>query len=220
MARRDLLPETPLENLGSLVDAIGAALASGDPLAATARVHFLRNYTTDLIDPYLQYHLLLDDIEPRISHGGYDTMAQELLDPASPLSAESPDVIVMSLLIDFLDASSAEPGWTADDSIRQVDELVHLAIERSASIVVVNTFLPPIDSLLGESGDDYGAETARLNALVRELEARHAGRVFVADFATMYRDCGSRAALDPRFWKASQGPFRKAFLNEYASEIA
>ncbi len=220
MRRRDYLPQSVLGNLGSLLDAIREAESIDADWAASASIHFLRNYTTEPVDPYLRFHLLSDDVDTSITHGGYDTMAQELLDPGSNLHSTAPDIIVMSLLVDFLDPRSREPGWTADDAMLQVEELINHAIDRTASALVVNTFLPPIEDLLGDGDSATMAEVTRLNGHLRSLVDAKPGRVFLSDFADHYANSGAVDAIDRRFWSASQAPFKKPFLLEYANDIA
>lgn len=220
-ARRDLLPESALNNLGSLLDAIRDALAVDTAWVAEARLHFLRNYTTESVDHYIQYQLIRDDIRPLITHGGYDTMVQELLDPDSDARHEVPDIIVMSLLLEFLDGRCVEANWTADDCIAQIDELIALALKHTSSLLILNSFLPPIDQLLGTAEHvSIKTEIARLNARVLELQSLHPSRVVVVDFEALYERSGATDALDPRFWRVSQAPFKKSFLDLYARDIA
>jgi FkbH-like protein len=217
---RQRLTESQLGNLGTLLEAIAAAEAETTEWRAGAYVHFLRNYTTEFTDPYLKFHLIRDDIRPTISHGGYDTVVQELLDPESPLCSEPPDVIVLSLLLEFLDSKQADAGWTADESIRRIDDMVQHVLDRTQSLLVLNTFLPAIDSLI--AGDDtapYG-ELERLNERVVAWEERGGGRIHITDFGATLRASGNAHALDGRLWVSSQAPFRHTFLNEYAKDIA
>ena len=88
--RREQLPEESLNSLGSLLDAIRDAIAVDDEWTADASLHFLRNYTTESVDPYLQFHLIRDDIRPVVSHGGYDTMVQECWIQVPPCVATNP----------------------------------------------------------------------------------------------------------------------------------
>jgi FkbH-like protein len=219
--RRDRLPETALNNLGSLLAAIREAMSVDADWVADASLHFLRNYTTEPIDPYLQYHLIRDDIRPTISHGGYDTMTQELLDPGSDLSRDEPDIIVMSLLVEFLDSRCTKADWTADDCIAKIDELVGHVLQRTSSLLVVNTLLRPIDHLLDRCESlSLGAEIDRVNEQILELQATHSSRVSISDFEDLYSKSGEEHSLDARFWRTSQSPFKKAFLDEYAKDIA
>lgn len=218
---RNRLSEDLFGNLGSLLDAIATAESETTEWAADARVHFLRNYTTEFTDPYIKYHLIRDGIRVEIGHGGYDTVAQELLDPQSGLLTQAPDVIVLSLLIEYLDPEVAETSWTADKTIARVDEYVGYVMDRTQSLLVVNTLLPPIDSLIsGEAMVGAEAEIERLNAHLRELESAAAGRIFVSEFDEHFRESGGPAALDRRLWVSSQAPFRYTFLNRYARDIA
>jgi FkbH-like protein len=216
-----MLPDTALGSLGSLLDAIRDATAVDTDWSADASLHFLRNYTTESVDPYLQFHLVRDDIRPAISHGGYDTMVQELLDPGSDVRRDQPDVIVMSLLVDFLDARCVEPEWSADDCIAKIDELVGHVVEKTSSLLVLNTLLPPVDHLLdGATEASLETEISRVNKRILELQSRHSSRLIVSDFHELYRRSGEVDALDKRFWRASQAPFRKSFLDLYARDIA
>lgn len=218
---RQRLTESQLGNLGTLLEAIAAAEAETTEWRAEVRIHFLRNYTTEFTDPYLKYHLIRDDIRPEISHGGYDTVVQELLDPESPLRSNPPDVIVLSLLGEFLDPEFATAGWAADESIRRISEMVQNVLERTRSLLVVNTLLPPIDLLL--AGDDAVAlqgEIDRVNECVQELAESAHGRIHITDFEAAFREGGEASALDRRLWISSQAPFRQKFLSEYAKDIA
>lgn len=219
--RREQLPEESLNSLGSLLDAIRDAIAVDDEWTADASLHFLRNYTTESVDPYLQFHLIRDDIRPVVSHGGYDTMVQELLDPSSAMRRDEPDIVVLSLLIEFLDSRCVEPEWTADDCAAQIDKLVGYVLQQTSSLVVLNTLLPPIDYLLDKRTDaSLRAEIARLNGHILELQSSHSSRLFISDFEELYRKSGEAGALDARFWRASQAPFKKPFLDLYARDIA
>lgn len=221
MQRRKLLPDSALDNLGTLLDAISKAEDAGTEWTSDARIHFLRNYTTEPIDPYLQFHLIRDDIRTTISHGGYGTMTQELLDPTSTLCGDSPDVVVLSLLLEFLDPRCLESNWVADDALRQIDDLAPLLLKRTSSIVIINTLLPPIDILL--SKDNHGVldiQIERLNSRLTELETENSGRLFCVDVRSFFSDREQSELIDRRFWNASQAPFRRQFLNSYAKDIA
>jgi len=220
MSRKRLLPESVLERMGSLLAAIQEAEKAAEDWRADARVHVLRNYTTEPLDPYLSLHLLRDDILPTISHGGYGTIAQELLDPDSPIANSPPDIIVLSLLVEFVDPAISADGWTADTAIKEITAYINTLVEQSSALVVANTFIPPIDVLLGEMPDSTGQELDRLNEHLLDVASQHANRVVICDWRELPGLGAPDSVIDRRFWKSSQAPFRAAFLDLYARRIA
>lgn len=218
---RNRLSEDQLGSLATLLDAVAAAEAETTAWSGEVSIHFLRNYTTEFADPFLKFHLMRDGIRPEISHGGYDTMAQELLDPESAVRQHDPDVLVLSLLIEFLDPECANPGWSADKSIARIDELLDYAVERVRTPVVVNSLLAPVDRLVGDADTTHiDHEVSRINAHLRQRVEAHPSRIFLSDFAELFGRCGGPDAIDRRLWSSAQAPFDRRFLNEYAKDIA
>lgn len=220
MPRKRLLPESVLDRMASLLGAIQEAEKSGEAWRTDARIHVLRNYTTEPLDPYLNFHLLRDDVQPTISHGGYGTIAQELLDPDSSIAETPPDVIVLSLLIEFVDPAVGDDGWTADIAMQEVTTYINTLVEQSRALVIANTFIPPIDALLGKMSDIPGTELDRLNRHVLDASRQHADRVVVCDWRELPGIDALNTEIDKRFWRSSQAPFRAAFLDLYARRIA
>ena len=221
MGRAQLLSEDALQRLASLVTAVEAAEAADMPWRDQVSIHFLRNFTIEPVEQYLKYYLLREDLQPLISFGGYDTMSQELLDPGSSVNQNCPDVIVISLLVDFLDAGSAAEGWQADDVSGRFNELIDLALDRTSSLIVVNTFLEPVDLQLDDvATHDQGPQIQKLNKQVREIAAANPLRVRIADWQRHVSDIGIEAAIDKRFWKLSQAPFTSTVLNRIAVDVA
>ena len=221
MRRQQLLTDQALQNLGALVAAIGEAATDGGEFVADISIHFLRNYTTESVDPYLQYFLLKNDINPHIEHGGYGTVLQEVLDPSSALLHSQPDVIVLSLLIDFFDPACTNDNWSSSDAIVQFEEFVTVLIEKTTSHIVVNTFLPPISVLAGEENASLSNhELKLLNSHVRKLALLHSDRLSLIDWHACLDSDAKNEDIDLRFWRSSQAPFKKSFLIEYAQAIS
>lgn len=220
MSRKQLLNESALERLASLLSAIDAAARSDTAWRAETRIHFLRNYTTESLDPYLRFHLMRDDLRPTITHGGYGTVAQELLDPESDVSKTPPDVLVLSLLVEFLDPAIASGGWTADAAISELTALLQTLVDQSSTLVVANSFIAPIDQMLNGTDSQVRQEIERLNESLRAYANDHADRVVVCDWSVATEDLNATDIVDTRFWRSSQAPFRPAFLDRYARQIA
>ncbi len=221
MRRQQILTDQVLQSLGALVEAITEAIADSGDFAANSAIHFLRNYTTEPVDPYLQYFLLKNDINPDIEHGGYGTVLQEVLDPDSPLLRRQPNVVVLSLLLDLFDPACVNENWSSTDAITQFEDVVTALMEKTRSHIVINTFLPPVAVLAGdESTSRSDHELQILNNHVQELARRHSGRLSLVDWRACFDTGADSQSVDLRFWRSSQAPFKKSFLIEYARAIS
>jgi FkbH-like protein len=206
--------------MGTLLAAVHEAEESDKAWRENASVHVLRNYTTEPLDPYLKFHLLRDDIRPTISHGGYGTIVQELIDEDSPIVTTPPDLIVLSLLIEFLDPTVSDEDWSADTAILEITSFFNILCDRTSAFVVANTLLPPIDLLHAGLSANTSGELDRLNEHLLDLANRHKKRVVVCDWRNLPVPGGLESAIDKRFWRSSEAPFRGPFLDLYARRIA
>jgi len=224
MTVAEILNEACLDNIASVITAVRRA----GPLAATwpttARIAFLRNLTLESIEPFIKYHCYRDAIRPEMYFAGYDTARQELLDPDSPLHGHAPDVVVVALQLEYLAPHCRQPGWRADTTREQLTELIESACERTAALVAVNTFLPPFHSEhgLGVPADrsDLSSQVEDLNQTLRDFAAARPGRVVLIDWQRLVRVLGEAGSMDYRYGYLARAPFKPAFLNLYAHELA
>ncbi len=221
MSDNALLPEEALQRIDTLVAAIDRAEAAGIECTDSIGIHLLKNFTIEPIEPYLKFHFLREAIEPGISHGGYDTVVQEALDPESELRVGSPDMVVLALELTLLDPEYGSYGWTADHAIERLQEMYDALRQNTSSLVVINTMLSPFLSLEGVTTTKRRAvhEVARVNDCVWEYANSHKGRFVVADWERLLRLTGKDNAIDQRFWRTSLAPFKGAFLDLLAREI-
>jgi FkbH-like protein len=220
VSRKQLLKESALERLATLLAAVEAAARSDAPWRAEARIHFLRNYTTEPLDPYLRFHLMREDLRPTITHGGYGTVAQELLDPESDVSKTPPDILVLSQLVEFLDPAATRDGWTADVAIAELTALLKTLVDQSSALVVANTFIAPINRLMEDPDPAIRGEIRRLNDKLRSFVEENTDRIVICDWSEASAGISTADLVDTRFWRSSQAPFRTVFLDRYARQIA
>jgi FkbH-like protein len=221
MRRAELLPNDVLARLGSLVSAVGAAEAAATPWRETVDIHFLRNFTIESLEPYLKFHLLREDIRANISFGGYETMAQEVLDPDSQLNQTRPEIVVLSLLMDFLDPESRSTSWVVETARERLHDLLVDLKERTTALVVINSLLPPIDLLLSHGTDALSdPRLVALNEYLSETVNTNPERFVLIDWQAYLPPGAIANTIDVRFWKTSQAPFKASFLNCYAKDIA
>lgn len=224
MNLREILATGSTDNLPSLISAVNHADAVADKLDTCGKVFFLRNFTVDLIEPYIKYRLYESGIMPVVTIGEYDTIYQELLDDKSPLHGAQPDVVVVSLVLESLDSTCRHPGWTADTVREKLQDLFDLVAEKTDSMVAVNTFVPPFYREQGiavlAKATDAESEIHRLNHFVRMYVSNNASRFFLMDWDRFVRILGEDRSMDYRYWYMSKAPFKSEFLDLYAIEIS
>lgn len=221
MRRLELLPPAALESLASLIAAIDAAEIAAVPWQRQIHIHFLRNFAIEPLEPYIKYYLLREEIKPNISFGGYDSMEQEILDPDSLLNRNPPDIIVLSLLVECFDRNSTVRNWTADRALARLNYLVNSVIASTNAVILVNTMPPPVDIMLsGNLKEHRNSERERINDRLIGLAKEQPDRIVLSDWNHYLSMMPTADAVDPRFWKLSQAPFKRDFLKRYANDIA
>jgi FkbH-like protein len=188
------------------------------------KVALLRNVTVEGFETFLKYHLYPGGIRPEVAFGGYGTMVQDVLADDGLLRRSEMDVVVLALMLDELDPAYGTPGWEAEGVKAELKNLFDLLATRTRSTVAVNTFLSPLYSELGlvlaPDGSDLMSQVAELNRFITSFVRDHAPRFCLADWNRYVSLLGADAALDPRcryLWKA---PFKKAFLDLWAQDVA
>lgn len=211
-------------SLAEVLECVARVEADAGRADVPFSIAFLRNCTIEGIEPYLKYHCYQAGLHSRLAFGGYNIIRQELLDPASFLHASQPDLIVLTLIVDQLAADYDHPGWRADGALAELDALQQALLLNTSAILAVNTFMPPFESDYGiaapPDGRDRYHEVVRLNRHVREFAARHPSRVILIDWERLVRILGEEESMDYRFWYMAKAPFKKAFLELYACELA
>ena len=155
-----LFPDEALSRIDTLVAAVDRAESAAIEYSDSIRIHFLRNFTVEPIEPYLKFHLMREAIEPIISYGGYDTVLQEALDPRSRLRGSSPEIVVVSLELTMLDQAFASADWSADQALDRLQEMFRGLEENTSALLVVNTMMS------SSTSDD---EIARINQWILQL---------------------------------------------------
>ncbi len=210
-------------NETGLSDMLALINSSDDSQGIPVAFNFLRNFTTEGIEPYLHYHCLLSALKPKITFGNYDMVHQEVLDRSSHLYSSSPDIIVAALYLDTYLPDGWRASWSADDVMNSLAGLFADIAGNTDAIIVVNTFVPPFYADFGISSvKDFSShhnEVLRLNQLIRAYVFSTPARFVLADWERFVRLLGENESMDYRFWYMSRSPFKKAFLELYALEL-
>jgi predicted enzyme involved in methoxymalonyl-ACP biosynthesis len=148
-----------------------------DACATRLRVALLSSTTINHLAPGLRVAALRRGFFFDVFAGGFGQYRQELLDPATPLQAFAPHVIVLSL--------SARPmvnGIAADADLAQVERLLAAEIaelrrlwdtarRRFSAVVIQQTYLDVFDPLFGSFDRMAAAAPARVVARLNDLLA-------------------------------------------------
>lgn len=219
-----IFASTSPEKFITLVAAVQQADAADFQLDTTGKVYFLRNFTIELIEPYVKYYLYKQQIKPRIAYSGYGTAQQELLDRDSSLHKFEPDAIVLTLILDLLDPTFGKSGWTGDKARQEIESLLNLLAQSTQATILVNSFLPPFyprsGLLIASGANDIEGELYELNRFLRAFVRQHGPRFVLCDWDRLLRIVGETDAMDYRYWYMAKSPFKRKFLHLYAREIA
>lgn len=185
--------------------------------------NFLRNFTIEGVEPFLKYHSISSGLVPSVAFGDYDVVRQEIMDPDSHFNSTLPDLVIMALHIENYIPNWWENSWNSTDIMDDLSAMFLDASRRTASLIAVNTFVPPYYA-------DYGISRSRsshssydqillLNQLIREFVQSNTSRFVLVDWERMVRLLGENESMDYRFWYMSKSPFKNKFLNHYAYEL-
>jgi FkbH-like protein len=192
-------------------------------LPATApvyRVHFLRNYTIEGMEPFLRQALLQLGLRPQLQYAGYGTYRQDLDALAGSSEQGAPDLLVVCWVIEEFDSSFGRPDWSPESACSELLALFECIERTSVRSVQVQTFVPPFSFSTAAERDSVRRGVGMLNQCIREEVARRAPRFTLLDCSQLARQLGEDAALDYRFWYLAKAPFKPALLGKMAQEVA
>lgn len=179
----------------------------------SVQVRFLRNVTTEAIDPFLTYHLGNRGVRTLIAHGDFDAVETEVISGVRVVPGIT-NVVVTALCLDRLRWGAAEAGFDGRAAFEFLAALWEKILETEGLVLSVHTFLPALDSL--GAGDP---ELRSLNTSIREWAGRRS-RVILCDFDSIALNVGGAQVREPRFWYLYQAPYQEEFLNAWAVCLA
>lgn len=190
-----------------------APVGSATPPAQRVRLALIGSSTLDYVRAYLEAHCRLAGLMPEFYVGPFGQYAQDILDPASPLYAFAPDVIIAAvhgravfpdLYDNPFDLPVAARREAASAVVERVAGLLGQLTSRSRAVVVWHTFATPQHSPLGtlDLRDEFGQSAlfAAINAGVAERVRRDFASVYLVDEDRVYGRVGKQHVTDPRLW--------------------
>lgn len=221
MKIKHLIEQTDCSRLTSVMKTVQQLENLDCSYGADISVLILRNYTLESLSPFLKFHLYGLEMNPVIQFGNFSTMRQDV-DAMHELKGKNTDLIVLSLMLEEFDIQYQSADWDYQSTWNELEDLFLYISSRTTAPILVNTFLLP-DS----SSTDYSLSSANLsirvnclNDKIRNFVVDHPSRFYLSVWDTLVRRLGSEKALDKRHWYLSRAPFKSAFLNLYATDIA
>ncbi|WP_416896167.1 MAG: HAD-IIIC family phosphatase [Minwuia sp.] len=212
------------QSLSRALRKLSASEGRTDPLSRL-RLAVLSNATTDTFEDYFRTaaarHGVLLDLVP----GGFDQVEQQVLDPASPVFADTPDAVLLAL--DYRWFSLDRPAYGADarsviEAARgRLVQVVDGIRERcNATVILQSLATPPVSSF--GSFDRVAEGTARsMIATVNEEIARIAGQpgCCLLDVEHVAAQVGAARWFDPVQWAGHKIPVSADCVPLYADHL-
>ena len=185
--------------------------------AGVIKIKILRNYSAELIDPFVKYYFGQMGLRCDFSVGGFDTIHQDLFD-ADDLRTY--DLIVVSLTFEGLDRSGKA---SAAELLQHITAIADLVLEKSPASLILNTFIRPVVDYGGAvhalGSNSLTTCIVDLNQKLRTYVAKNSPRCLLIDWERLIMLIGVDMALDRRMGYVAAAPFGLSFLSAYSYEI-
>ena len=195
------------------------------------KIAFIHTYTSELLDPWLDFYGSLAGYSTEIYHAPYGLAIQEM-HPESALVKFAPDITVLLLRQSDLDPDLSIPLTGSSKSQQQ--ELMLRACDRLKRIItliqqqpvgqVVVTLLPePAGPALGlyerQAVDSDTRWWESLSNMCADSMRDEFSSVLFLDLNQVIATVGKRASVDMRLWYSMKFPFSPAAASELSLRI-
>jgi FkbH-like protein len=194
------------------------------------RVAILRSFTLEPVVPLLRATALLGGIDLTVHVGGFDTYAQQILDPNSDLYKFNPDTVILAIQTrdiapelweSFTDHSPEEQAARAEELHRTLAEWTQIFRSRSAASLIIHNFerpaRPNAGILDGQGAAGQDALIQEVNRRLRMLTTEIPG-VCLLDYDGLVSRHGRNNWHDERKWLTMRMPIGADNLLEMAQE--
>ncbi|MCC6923458.1 MAG: HAD-IIIC family phosphatase [Nitrosomonas sp.] len=211
--------------------ALARHLSETEPPEKEFRLGIIHTYTSDLLDPWLHFHAVIQGIDLKTYHAPYGLNLMES-QKGSGLHAHAPDMILFMLTLDDIHPEFSNPdpelhlcqrNNLLEDAVKRVLEI--LAMFRAyTSARIVLTLLPPImPPALGiydaQSAHSENIWRASLKKQLADTLSNTLESTLFFDMDQILADIGGFHFFDFRFWYASRFPFTPLAANEFARRL-
>ncbi len=206
--------------------AVANVLDQADPPANKfpfLKVAVLRNFTVEPLLPVIKGEIALSYLYPKIYLGGYDTIAQDVLEPTSDLYAFDPEIIFMMQWLEGLtpDLILRFPSLSSDqvqDEVKRVLDLMEQNIwalrQQTMAPIVINNFVLSAFAAMGILDAQGCYQTQILLKLNMQMQERlqKFSDIFILDLMSLMARLGSEGAVDERYWQLGRAPIGRHAL--------
>jgi len=202
-----------------------------EPPTKAFRLAIIHTYTSDLLEPWLNFHAVVQGVDLKTYHAPYGLNLMESK-KGSELHAHAPDMILFMLTLEDLHPEFSKPDFTFD--LKRQDTLIDEAAKRLVDILtmfranisarIVLTLLPPVmPPALGvyDIQSDYSESLWRASLkkqLIRTLN-KTLDSSFFLDMDQLQAEVGGLHFFDFRFWYTSRFPFTPLAANEFCRRL-
>ena len=192
--------------------ALAKRLNEEEPPTKAFRLAIIHTYTSDLLEPWLNFHAIVQGVDLKTYHAPFGLNLMES-QKGSGLHAHAPEMILFMLTQEDLHPEFSKPDFTFD--LKRQDALIDEAIKRLTDILVmfrtnisariVLTLLPPVMPLaLGiyDMQSDYSESlwrTSLKKQLISTLNKTLDSCSFL-DMDQLQAEIGGLHFFDFRFW--------------------
>jgi FkbH-like protein len=228
MMRRLLMDEPGLMTAQYVLDRIKKIAPSSSMKAV--RVMILRSFTLEPVVPLLRAKAAVYGIDLSVCVGGFNTYAQDILDPDSILYRETPDIVILAtqtcdvapeLWADFTGLSEAGIRQTIAGTMERFRSLVGGVRSRSQAHLVIHTLEQPLVPSAGildaQSPQGQIEAIATINRGFVELAREHRG-VYLLDYNALVARVGRTRWRDEQKWLTVRLPIAAEHLTCLADE--
>lgn len=186
------------------------------------KINFLRNYTIENIEPYLEYAIYSLGFLPEITFGSYNNIVQEVLNKDSHIYVQEPDIIVLSWILDEIIHDYEICEWNVDTEWNKILQILEVLRNSTKSMIILNSFIVPM--LLWEKigllyKDELYYKIQQMNNKLKDYSKKYSTKFYLIDFNELLLDIGIQNAIDLRFWYISKAPFKHDFLWLFSKSI-
>jgi FkbH-like protein len=229
-AMRAALPPEAVLTLPEIVQ-LTRRLHDLDEPVARLRIGIVHTYTSETLNPYLQFEASLQGLDADLYHAPYGVTLQETED-GSGLRTRQPDLTLLLLRWEDLHPSMANPLGSLSDQNRSAlaADLTTAAVRLTKAFRnavaghIVLTLLPPM------AGPGLGlydpcapnSEAAWRGSVKTALSNRLASEIASATFLDLdelVAEMGRRHCFDARWWYTARFPFTPEAARELARRV-
>jgi len=185
---------------------------------AKLRIALLRNFTLEPLIPVMKGEAALSGFKPEFYLGGYDLVANDVLNPKSELYEFKPQIIFLfqwletlapGLMSKFVTLSSIEVSNQIEELTADLFSYVSSIRNMTDAPIILSNFPLPAVSAMGildaQSENNQINSILKLNSKVLET-ARKFDDVYILDVMTLMARIGTQKGLDYRFWEVARAP--------------